>query len=85
VEHVFGHQENSMGGTLIRTIGMARAKTKIGMKNLAYNMQRFVFLLRTGQRYGISTLKDYVEALGGEVQINAVFPDNQTINIVNGH
>jgi IS5 family transposase len=52
VEHVFGHQENSMGGTLVRTIGMARAKTKIGLKNLAYNMQRFVFLLRTGQRCG---------------------------------
>lgn len=32
----------------------------------------------------LSTLKDYVEALGGEIQINAVFPDNQTINIVNG-
>ena len=52
VEHIFGHQENSMGGTLVRTIGMARAKTKIGLKNLAYNMQRFVFLLRTGQRCG---------------------------------
>ncbi|MFP4387031.1 MAG: transposase [Alphaproteobacteria bacterium] len=52
VEHVFGHQQNNMGGTLVRTIGMARAKTKIGLKNLAYNMQRFVFLLRTGQRCG---------------------------------
>ena len=26
-----------MGGTLVRTIGLARAKAKIGMKNLAYN------------------------------------------------
>lgn len=52
VEHVFGHQAGSMGGTLVRTIGLARAKTKIGLKNLAYNMQRFVFLLRTGQRCG---------------------------------
>ena len=33
----------------------------------------------------ISTLKDYIEALGGEIQINAVFPDNKTINIVNGN
>lgn len=48
VEHVFGHQAGSMGGTMVRTIGIARAKTKIGLKNLAYNMQRFVFLLRTG-------------------------------------
>lgn len=48
VEHVFGHQKNSMGGTMVRTIGIARAKTKIGLKNLAYNMQRFVFLIRSG-------------------------------------
>lgn len=52
VEHVFGHQANNMGGTLVRTIGIARAKAKIGLKNLAYNMQRLVFLLRTGQRCG---------------------------------
>ena len=52
VEHIFGYQHNSMGGALVRTIGMARAKTKTGMKNLVYNMQRFVFLQRTGQRCG---------------------------------
>lgn len=40
VEHIFGAQANDMGGTLVRTIGMARAKAKIGMKNLAYNMRR---------------------------------------------
>ena len=37
VEHVFGAQTNDMGGTLVRTIGMVRAKAKIGMKNLACN------------------------------------------------
>jgi hypothetical protein len=37
VEHVFGAQLGDMGGTLMRTIGMVRAKAKIGMKNLAYN------------------------------------------------
>jgi IS5 family transposase len=31
-----------MGGKLIRTIGMARAKAKIGMMNLVYNMSRLV-------------------------------------------
>jgi len=40
VEHVFGAQTNDMGGTLVRTIGLARAKAKIGMKNLAYNIRR---------------------------------------------
>ena len=42
VEHVFGFQERSMGGKFIRTIGMARARTKIGMMNLVYNMNRMV-------------------------------------------
>ncbi len=40
VEHVFGAQANDMGGTLVRTIGLVRARTKIGMKNLVYNMRR---------------------------------------------
>ena len=44
VEHVFGAQTNDMGGTLLRTIGLVRAKAKIGMKNLAYNMRRLVQL-----------------------------------------
>ena len=27
-----------MGGTLLRSVGLARAKARIGLKNLAYNM-----------------------------------------------
>jgi IS5 family transposase len=46
VEHVFGHQENSMGRKIVRTIGMARARFKIGMMNLGYNMRRLVQLKR---------------------------------------
>ena len=46
VEHVFGAQANDMGGTLIRSIGLVRAKARIGLKNLAYNMRRFVQLDR---------------------------------------
>lgn len=44
VEHVFGYQVNSMNMTLIRTIGLARARVKIGIANLVYNMQRFTYL-----------------------------------------
>ena len=29
---------------VIRTIGLARARVKIGLANLVYNMQRFVWL-----------------------------------------
>ena len=46
VEHVFGAQSNDMGGTLVRSIGLARATVRIGLKNLAYNMRRLVQLER---------------------------------------
>ena len=31
-------------GLIVRTIGLARARIKIGMANLAYNFQRLVWL-----------------------------------------
>ena len=43
VEHVFAHQKGLMG-VVVRTIGLARARVKIGLVNLAYNMRRFVWL-----------------------------------------
>jgi transposase, IS5 family len=46
VEHIFGAQENAPGGRLVRTIGIVRAKAKIGLQNLAYNMRRLVVLER---------------------------------------
>ncbi|TWI16339.1 hypothetical protein IQ26_07721, partial [Mesorhizobium tianshanense] len=42
VEHVFAQQKSRMG-LFVRTIGIARARTKIGMANLAYNLTRFVW------------------------------------------
>ena len=46
VEHVFGHMSNSYGEIFVRTIGLDRAKCQIGLKNLAYNLQRYECLLR---------------------------------------
>ena len=43
VEHVFAHQKGLMG-LVVRTIGIARAKVKIGLANIAYNMRRMVWL-----------------------------------------
>jgi transposase, IS5 family len=43
VEQVFAHQKGLIG-MVVRTIGNARAKVKIGMANLAYNMRRCVLL-----------------------------------------
>ena len=42
VEHVFGHQKNRYG-LFIRTIGLARAETKLTLANLAYNFDRLIF------------------------------------------
>ncbi len=41
IEHVFARQKGPMG-LFVRTIGIVRAKAKIGMANLAYNLMRFV-------------------------------------------
>lgn len=43
VEHVFAGQKHRMG-LIVRTIGIARARIKIGMANLTYNFQRLAWL-----------------------------------------
>ena len=43
IEHVFAEQKERMG-LIVRTIGIARAKTKIGLANLAYNMKPLIWL-----------------------------------------
>jgi len=40
VEHVLGFQPDSMGGKLVRTIGLARTEVKTGLVNLTYNLMR---------------------------------------------
>lgn len=42
IEHVFADQKHRMG-LFIRTIGIARARTKIGIANIAHNLRRYVF------------------------------------------
>lgn len=50
VEHVLGTprfahaEQKARMGLFIRSVGLARAKVKIGMANLAYNMRRLVWL-----------------------------------------
>jgi len=39
-----GFVENSMNGSIVRTIGRVRAEAKIGMMNLVYNIFRCVQL-----------------------------------------
>lgn len=46
VEHVFGSIENEQGGMVVRTVGLVRAATKIGLMNMGYNIRRATTLLR---------------------------------------
>ena len=50
IEHVFAHQKGPMA-LGIRTVGIARAKAKIGLANLTYNIRRLVFL---GRRHSLA-------------------------------
>ncbi len=43
VEHVFGTWTMQMGGKLLRSIGLVRAKAHLGLKNLTYNLMRYTF------------------------------------------
>lgn len=46
VEHVFGRWVMTMGGKLIRCIGIERAKAQLAFKNWLYNIKRYVFWQR---------------------------------------
>ena len=54
VEHVFGYITRFMGGMTIRTIGITRATREICGINLAYNIKRVAFLVRTKKLAPIS-------------------------------
>ena len=42
IEHVFADQKHRMR-LVVRTIGIARARTKIGLANIAHNLRRYLF------------------------------------------
>ena len=44
VEHIFGVQAMRAGDLILRTIGLIRAKAKIGLRNWAYHLDRFCVL-----------------------------------------
>jgi transposase, IS5 family len=44
VEHIFGIQAQRAGNLILRSIGFLRAKVKIGLRNLAYNIDRYAVL-----------------------------------------
>jgi IS5 family transposase len=46
VEHVFGVQAKRAGNLIVRAIGLIRVKAKVGLRNLAYNLDRYCVLAR---------------------------------------
>lgn len=46
VEHIFGAMRQRAGDVILRTIGIGAAEVKLGLRNIAYNMDRFCFLMR---------------------------------------
>jgi IS5 family transposase len=45
VEHIFGAMKSRARDEIMRCIGIARARYQIGMRNLVYNVSRYVFLM----------------------------------------
>jgi transposase, IS5 family len=43
VEHVFGAWVMGMGGKLVRCIGIKRVSAQLGLKDLVYNLKRYLF------------------------------------------
>jgi IS5 family transposase len=44
VEHVFGAKFQRAGNLILRTVGIARARVKLGLRNLCYNLERYALL-----------------------------------------
>ena len=42
IGHIFGFVEGAMNGSLVRSIGMMRAKAANALTNLVYNLFRYV-------------------------------------------
>lgn len=43
VEHVFGAWVMTMGGKLVRVIGLERVQAQLGLRHLVYHLKRYVF------------------------------------------
>ena len=44
IEHIYGAQRQRAGDLILRTVGIIHARVKIGLRNLAYNLERYAFL-----------------------------------------
>ena len=49
IEQVFGVKAQRAGNMMLRTVGILRARVKLGFRNLAYHLDRYAFLKRQSQ------------------------------------
>jgi len=49
IEHIFGAMRQRAGDLILRTVGLARARVKLGLRNLAYNLERYAWLRLAGR------------------------------------
>jgi IS5 family transposase len=79
IEHVFGAQETSAGSRLVRTIGIVRARAKIGLQNLVYNVRRLVTAGADGcsmkEKSACAALKRTPDAYGGAAPASDHLPN----------
>ena len=64
IEHVFGIQAMHAGRLIVRTIGIIRARSKIGLKNLDYSLDRFAMLASRAHGFCAIRLLDQVHQHG---------------------
>ena len=50
IEHIFGIQKQRAKTLVIRSIGIKRAEVKIALRNLAYNLDRYSYLVSQQNR-----------------------------------
>ena len=67
----------------LQEIRKSKKLTQDGMAKLLGIKQENVSRMERRSDMRLSTMQEYIEALGGKLQITATFPDNKTISIVN--
>jgi DNA-binding XRE family transcriptional regulator len=67
----------------LQEIRKSKSLTQDNMAKLLGIKQENVSRMERRSDMRLSTMQEYIEALGGTLQITATFPDNKTISIVN--
>lgn len=46
IEHIFGFEEGSMNGLIVRSVNLMRAKANVALTSLVYNVCRYIQIMR---------------------------------------